>query len=111
MARIRGGRKKITQYLGFLIPPVHIRDNLELQPSSYRLLVHGMPVAEAQVYPERDLALNPGRVFGTLDGIQTTDPSFGMLAVWIERGAREHAQTLGYSVVEDRKSTRLNSSH
>lgn len=100
MARIKGVRKKITQDLGFLIPPVHIRDNLELQPSSYRLLVHGVPVAEAQVYPDRDLALNPGRVFGTLEGIQTTDPSFGMPAVWIERGAREHAQTLGYSVVD-----------
>src|SRR3546814_333712 len=59
-----------------------------------------MPVAEAQVYPERHLSLNPCRVFGTLDGIQTTDPSFGMPAVWIERGAREHAQTLGYSVVD-----------
>nr|WP_281169374.1 flagellar biosynthesis protein FlhA [Solimonas flava] len=100
MARIKGVRKKLTQDIGFLIPPVHIRDNLELQPSSYRLLVHGVPVAESQVYPDRDLALNPGRVFGTLDGIQTTDPSFGMPAVWIERGAREHAQTLGYSVVD-----------
>ncbi|HET8880796.1 MAG TPA: flagellar biosynthesis protein FlhA [Solimonas sp.] len=100
MARIKGVRRKITQDLGFLIPPVHIRDNLELQPSSYRLLVHGVPVAESQVYPDRDLALNPGRVFGTLDGIQTVDPSFGMPAVWIERGAREHAQTLGYSVVD-----------
>ncbi|NKF21704.1 flagellar biosynthesis protein FlhA [Solimonas marina] len=100
MARIKGVRKKLTQDIGFLIPPVHIRDNLELQPSTYRLLVHGVPVAEAQVYPDRDLALNPGRVFGTLDGIQTTDPSFGMPAVWIEPGAREHAQTLGYSVVD-----------
>jgi flagellar biosynthesis protein FlhA len=100
MARIKGVRKKLTQELGFLIPPVHIRDNLELQPASYRLLVHGVPVAESQVYPDRDLALNPGRVFGTLDGIQTTDPSFGMPAIWIERGAREHAQTLGYSVVD-----------
>ncbi len=100
MARIKGVRKKLTQDIGFLIPPVHIRDNLELQPSTYRLLVHGVPVAEAQVYPDRELALNPGRVFGTLDGITTRDPAFGMEAVWIERGAREHAQTLGYSVVD-----------
>lgn len=100
MARIKGVRKKLTQELGFLIPAVHIRDNLELQPSTYRLLVHGVPVAEAQVYPDRDLALNPGRVFGPLDGIPTRDPAFGMEAFWIERGAREHAQTLGYSVVD-----------
>src|SRR3546814_10375126 len=93
MARIKGVRKKITQDLGFLIPPVHIRDNLELQPSSYRLLVHGVPVAAAQVYPERDLALNPARVFGTLDGLQPPDPSFAMPSVWIERVAREQIGT------------------
>ncbi len=100
MARIKGVRKKLTQELGFLVPPVHIRDNLQLQPSWYRLLVHGVPVAEGQVYPERELALNPGRVFGQLDGIATKDPAFGLDAVWIDKGAREHAQTMGYTVVD-----------
>ncbi|SEP80193.1 flagellar biosynthesis protein FlhA [Solimonas aquatica] len=100
MSRIKGVRKKLTLELGFLVPAVHIRDNLELQPASYRILVHGVPVAEASVYPDRDMALNPGRVFGTLDGIAGRDPAFGMEAVWIERGMREHAQTLGYSVVD-----------
>ncbi len=100
MARIKGVRRKLTQELGFLIPPVHIRDNLDLPPGTYRVLVHGVPVAEGAVQTERDLALNPGRVFGTLEGAPTKDPPFGMDAVWIERGAREHAQTLGYTVVD-----------
>jgi flagellar biosynthesis protein FlhA len=100
MARIKGVRKKLTQEMGFLIPPVHIRDNLELQPSAYRLLVHGVPIAEGQVYPDREMALNPGRVFGKVDGIATRDPAFGLEAVWIDKGAREHAQSLGYTVVD-----------
>ncbi|MEW6167207.1 MAG: flagellar biosynthesis protein FlhA [Pseudomonadota bacterium] len=100
MARIKGVRKKLTQELGFLIAPVHIRDNLQLQPSAYRLLVHGVPVAEGQVYPDRELALNPGRVFGAVDGIATKDPAFGLDAVWVERAAREHAQSMGYTVVD-----------
>jgi len=100
MARIKGVRKKLTQELGFLIQPVHIRDNLELLPGAYRLLLGGVPLANGQVYPDREMALNPGRVFGPLDGIRTTDPAFGMEAVWIEPGQRAHAQTLGYTVVD-----------
>jgi flagellar biosynthesis protein FlhA len=100
MARIRAVRKKLTQELGFLVQPVHIRDNLELPPSSYRLTLHGVPMATGQVYSDRELALNPGRVFGTVEGIAVKDPAFGLDAVWIERGAREHAQTLGYTVVD-----------
>ncbi|MDH4458310.1 MAG: flagellar biosynthesis protein FlhA [Nevskia sp.] len=100
MARIKGVRKKLTQELGFLIQPVHIRDNLELQPSSYRITLHGVPIGSGQVYPDRDMALNPGRVFGTVEGINAKDPTFGLDAVWIERGGRDHAQTLGYTVVD-----------
>jgi flagellar biosynthesis protein FlhA len=100
MARIKGVRKKLTQELGFLIPPVHIRDNLELAPNQYRLTLHGVPVAAGQVHTDRSLALNPGRVFGRLEGIATKDPAFGLEAVWIEHGAREHAQTVGYTVVD-----------
>ena len=100
MARIKGVRKKLTQELGFLVAPVHIRDNLELLPGAYRLLLAGVPVAQGQVHPDREMALNPGRVFGTLDGIKTTDPTFGMEAVWIEPGQRSHAQMLGYTVVD-----------
>ena len=94
MARIKGVRKKLTQELGFLVAPVHIRDNLELLPGGYRLLLAGVPVAQGQVYPDREMALNPGRVFGPVDGIKTVDPTFGMEAFWIEPGQRAHAQTL-----------------
>ena len=100
MPRIKGVRRKLTQELGFLVPPVHIRDNLELQPNGYRITLLGVPVANGVIYPDRELALNPGRVFGTLEGITTKDPTFGMEAVWIDRGRREHAQSLGYTVVD-----------
>lgn len=100
MGRIKGVRKKLTQELGFLVPAVHIRDNLQLAPGAYRLLVQGVPVAEGQVMTDRELALNPGRVFGPLDGIATKDPAFGLEAVWIAPGTRDHAQSLGYTVVD-----------
>ncbi|MGQ0620974.1 MAG: flagellar biosynthesis protein FlhA [Panacagrimonas sp.] len=100
MARIKGVRRKLTQDLGFLVPPVHIRDNLELAPNGYRITLLGVPLSSGQLYPDRELALNPGRVFGVVEGIATKDPTFGMDAVWIERGRREHAQSLGYTVVD-----------
>ncbi len=100
MPRIKGVRRKLTQELGFLVPPVHIRDNLELPPNGYRITLLGVPLADGQIHADRELALNPGRVFGTIEGIATKDPTFGMEAVWIERGRREHAQSLGYTVVD-----------
>jgi flagellar biosynthesis protein FlhA len=100
MARIKGVRKKLTQELGFLVQPVHLCDNLELAPTAYRLTLHGVPLATGLVYPDRELALNAGRVFGTVEGIATKDPAFGLDATWIEPGSRDHAQTLGYTVVD-----------
>ena len=100
MPRIKAIRRKLTQEFGFLVPPVHIRDNLELPPNGYRITLLGVPLATGQIHADRDLALNPGRVFGTVEGIATKDPTFGMDAVWIERGRREHAQSLGYTVVD-----------
>jgi flagellar biosynthesis protein FlhA len=100
LARIRGVRRKLSQDLGFLVPSVHIRDNLDLGPSAYRINLSGVPLGEGTIYPERDLAINPGRVFGGLTGIETRDPAFGMEAVWIEPGLRDHAQALGYTVVD-----------
>jgi flagellar biosynthesis protein FlhA len=100
LARIRGVRRKLSQELGFLVQAVHIRDNLELPPNGYRINLAGVNVGEGVVYPERELAINPGRVFGKLPGIETRDPAFGMEAVWIEPAKREHAQTLGYTVVD-----------
>ncbi len=100
MARIKGIRKKLTQEIGFLIPPVHIRDNLELSPGSYRITLMGVAVGESDIYPDREMAINPGQVFGTLAGVATKDPAFGMDAVWIDPGQREQAQTMGYTVVD-----------
>jgi flagellar biosynthesis protein FlhA len=100
LARIKGVRRKLSQELGFLIHTVHIRDNLELAPNSYRINLGGVPVGESVIYPERELAINPGRVFGKLVGIETVDPAFGMEAVWIEPAMREQAHTLGYTVVD-----------
>jgi flagellar biosynthesis protein FlhA len=99
-SQIKGVRKKLSSELGFLVHPVHIRDNLELPPTSYRVLINGVPMAMAEIYPERDLAINPGKVFGELEGISTKDPSFGLQAVWIEQEQREEAQGLGYTVVD-----------
>ncbi len=94
MARIKGVRKKLTQDLGFLISAVHIRDNLELSPSVYRLTLMGVTVGEGEVYPERELAINPGQVFGELSGIETKDPAFGMDAVWIEPNQRDQVSLI-----------------
>ncbi len=100
MDRIKGVRKKLSQELGFLIQPVHIRDNLDLNPNSYRITLHGATIAEAEIRTDRELAINPGRVFGTLQGVETKDPAFGLDAVWIEADQRDHAQSLGYTVVD-----------
>jgi flagellar biosynthesis protein FlhA len=100
LARIRGIRRKLTQELGFLVQPVHIRDNLELGPNSYRIRLAGVAIGESVVHPDREMAINPGRVFGALNGLATRDPAFGMEAVWIEPSLREHAQSLGYTVVD-----------
>ncbi len=100
LARVRGVRRKLSQDLGFLVPAVHIRDNLDLAPNVYRITLGGVPVGESIIYPDRELAINPGRVFGPVQGIATKDPAFGMDAVWIEPSARDQAQTLGYTVVD-----------
>jgi len=100
MARIKGVRRKLSQELGFLIPSVHIRDNLDLTPTSYRISLMGVTVGEADIMPEMEMAINPGRVFGTLRGRPCQDPAFGLEAVWIEPNQKDHAQTLGYTVVD-----------
>ena len=92
LARIKGVRKKLSQDLGFLMPTVHIRDNLDLAPSAYRLTLMGVILAEAEIYPDREMAINPGQVFGTLNGITTQDPAFGLEAVWIEVTQRQSTQ-------------------
>ncbi len=100
LSRIKGVRKKLSQELGFLMPSVHIRDNLDLAPNAYRITLMGVRSGSAEVYPERELAINPGQVFGKIQGTETKDPAFGMEAVWIDPEQREQAQTLGYTVVD-----------
>jgi len=100
MGRIKGVRKKLSEELGFLVQAVHIRDNLELGPNSYRITILGAPVGESEVFPDRELAINPGQVSGTLPGSATKDPAFGLEAIWIEKSRREQAQALGFTVVD-----------
>ncbi len=100
MTRIKGVRKKLSQELGFLIPSVHIRDNLDLSPTGYRISLQGVTAGEAEIMPEMEMAINPGRVFGSLQGSPCKDPAFGLEAVWIESSQKDHAQTLGYTVVD-----------
>jgi len=100
MSRIKGVRRKLSQELGFLIQAVHIRDNLDLSPTAYRITLMGVPLGEGEVYPDKELAINPGQVFGKVNGIDTRDPTFGLEAVWIDASLRDEAQTLGYTVVD-----------
>jgi flagellar biosynthesis protein FlhA len=100
LRRIRGLRKKFAADMGFLVPAVHIRDNLELRPNAYRITLKGVEVGAGEVSPGMYLAINPGRVLGQLPGTQTRDPAFGLPAIWVEAGARENAQSLGYTVVD-----------
>ena len=100
MGRIKGVRKKLSEELGFLVQPVHIRDNLELGPNSYRITILGAPVGESEVFPDRELAINPGQVSGPIPGSATKDPAFGLDAVWIEKSRRDQGQAQGYTVVD-----------
>ncbi|MEO0444170.1 MAG: flagellar biosynthesis protein FlhA, partial [Pseudomonadota bacterium] len=100
LSRIKGVRKKLSQELGFLIPSVHIRDNLDLLPNQYRLTLMGVSLGESEVFTDKELAINPGQVFGDLKGAKTKDPAFGLDAIWIDKALRDKAQTLGYTVVD-----------
>ncbi len=100
LVRIKGVRRKFAQDVGFLPPPVHIRDNLELKPSMYRLTLRGAVVGEGEAFPGMWLAINPGGANTNLIGTRTTDPAFGLPAVWIEERQRETAQMNGFTVVD-----------
>ncbi len=100
LRRIRGIRKKFAQEVGYLVSPVHIRDNLELKPNAYRILLKGVELGQGEAYPGQLLAINPGRVAGSVAGTQTKDPAFGLPAVWIDTAARDQAQAYGYTVVD-----------
>ncbi len=100
LGRIKSVRKKFAQDVGFLPPVVHIRDNLELDPNTYVLTLKGAEIGRAEAQPGKWLAIDPGQVSGELQGTPTQDPAFGLPAVWIDSGQREHAQVYGYTVVD-----------
>ncbi len=100
LKRIRGLRKKFAQEIGFLCAPVHIRDNLELKPNAYQLKLKGVEIGSGEAYLGMYMAINPGRVAGQLPGTPTTDPAFGLPAIWIDLNLRDQAQALGYTVVD-----------
>lgn len=100
LRRIKGIRKKFAQEIGFLPPSVHIRDNLELKPNAYRIFLKGVDIGGGEAFPGMSLAINPGRVTAPLSGTPTTDPAFGLPAVWIENDRRDQAQAFGYTVVD-----------
>ncbi|MBG3089778.1 flagellar biosynthesis protein FlhA [Proteus terrae] len=99
LGRISGIRKKFAQETGYLPPVVHIRDNMELRPSSYRILMKGVEIGHGEAHPGRWLAINPGNAVGSLEGDITQEPAFGLPAVWIDDSLREQAQVQGYTVV------------
>ncbi|KAF7774091.1 flagellar biosynthesis protein FlhA [Pseudoalteromonas citrea] len=100
LSRIKGVRKKLSQELGFLVPPVHIRDNLELDPNAYNITLMGVGSGDGELKHGDELAINPGQVFGPINGVATTDPAFGLEAVWIKPDQKDEAHSLGYTVVD-----------
>ncbi|MDQ7979092.1 flagellar biosynthesis protein FlhA [Paraburkholderia sp. SARCC-3016] len=100
LKRIKSIRKKFAQEIGFLPPVIHIRDNLELRPNGYRITLKGVEIGVGEAYPGQWLAINPGQVSAALPGAPTTDPAFGLPAVWIDTNLREQAQVYGYTVVD-----------
>jgi flagellar biosynthesis protein FlhA len=100
LGRIKSIRKKIAQEVGFLVPVVHIRDNLEIRPNAYIISLKGVPIGQGEAFPNQWMAINPGQVTGTLPGTPTQDPAFGLPATWIDGALRQQAQIQGYTVVD-----------
>ena len=111
LGRIKSVRKKFAQDVGFLPPVVHIRDNLELEPNAYVISLKGVEIGRGEIYPGQWLAIDPGQVTGKLDGIPTTDPAFGLPAIWIDSSLREHGQIYGYTVVDAATVTATHLNH
>ena len=100
MTRVKGVRKKLSAELGFLIQPVRIRDALSIDPDSYQIVLKGVVRGRGKIKVGREMAINPGQVYGNLEGTPTTEPAFGLDAVWIEPSQRDHARSMGYTVVD-----------
>ena len=100
LSRVKGVRKKLSAELGFLIQPIRIRDNLDLAPDVYHIVMNGVVRGKGEIKVGREMAINPGQVHGKLEGTPTTEPAFGLEAVWIDPSQRDYARTLGYTVVD-----------
>ncbi|MCX7275837.1 MAG: flagellar biosynthesis protein FlhA [Burkholderiales bacterium] len=111
LTRIKGVRRKFAQEVGFLPPPVHVRDNLELKPSAYRITLRGVVVGEGEAFPGMHLAINPGGITTPLIGTATTDPAFGLPAHWIDERQKEAAQMAGFTVVDSETVMATHLSH
>ncbi len=111
LTRIKGVRRKFAQEVGFLPPPVHVRDNLELKPSAYRITVRGVIAGDGEAFPGMFLAINPGGITTPLIGTATTDPAFGLSATWIDEAQREAAQMAGFTVVDSETVMATHLSH
>ncbi|MEK9950883.1 MAG: flagellar biosynthesis protein FlhA [Curvibacter sp.] len=111
LTRIKGVRRKFAQEVGFLPPPVHVRDNLELKPSGYRISLRGVVVGEGEAFPGMYLAINPGGITTPLIGTATTDPAFGLPAHWIDERQKEAAQMAGFTVVDSETVMATHLSH
>ncbi|BDT70451.1 flagellar biosynthesis protein FlhA [Comamonadaceae bacterium OS-1] len=111
LTRIKGVRRKFAQEVGFLPPPVHVRDNLELKPSGYRITLRGVVVGEGEAFPGMYLAINPGGITTPLIGTATTDPAFGLPAHWIDERQKEAAQMAGFTVVDSETVMATHLSH
>ncbi len=111
LTRIKGVRRKFAQEVGFLPPPVHVRDNLELKPSAYRITLRGVIAGEGEAFPGMFLAINPGGITTPLIGTPTTDPAFGLPAHWIDQSQKEAAQMTGFTVVDSETVMATHLSH
>lgn len=100
LSRVKGVRKKLSAELGFLIQPIRIRDNLDLAPDVYHIVMNGVVRGKGEIKVGREMAINPGQVHGEIEGIATKEPAFGLDAVWIDPSQRDYARTLGYTVVD-----------
>ena len=100
LPRVKGVRKKLSAELGFLVQPIRIRDNLDLEPDVYNIVMNGVVRGKGEIKIGQELAINPGQVYGTLEGTPTKEPAFGLDAVWIDPAQRDYARTLGYTVVD-----------
>ena len=98
--RIQSIRRQFASQMGVIVPPVHIRDNLQLPPGGYSVLIKGVEVAQGELLPDRFMAMNPGEVIGTVPGVETVEPAFGLPAIWITAEHKDRAEQLGYTVVD-----------